>query len=147
MLVRFWCKFGATLYVSVLTIFTISNGTLKTQRDNYLSYIQKALICRAFCFIWTVEDVGPYEVSLCWIREGRPLPYGRRILYIVGEAFRLPFSKGGSICKNSAVLFTFWEFYGIIIWGSYLLDKLEFDERRLLICRKISSTEISKNNM
>ena len=31
-----------------------------------------------------------------------------------------------SICKNSAVLFTFWEFYGIIIGGSYLLDKLEF---------------------
>ena len=25
----FCCKFGATLYVSVLTIFTISNGTLK----------------------------------------------------------------------------------------------------------------------
>ena len=34
--------------------------------------------------------------------------------------------QGGSICKNSAVLFTFWEFYGIITLGSYLLDKLEF---------------------
>ena len=30
----FWCKFGATLYVSVLTIFTISNSVLKTRRDN-----------------------------------------------------------------------------------------------------------------
>ena len=30
--------------------------------------------------------------------------------------------------RNQIVLFTFWEFYGIIIWGSYLLDKLEFDE-------------------
>ena len=28
----------------------------------------------------------------------------------------------------SAVLFTFCEFYGIITLGSYLLDKLEFDE-------------------
>ena len=28
---RFWCKFGATLYA---TIFTISNGIAKTQRDN-----------------------------------------------------------------------------------------------------------------
>ena len=27
-----------------------------------------------------------------------------------------------------AVLFTFWGFFGIIILGSYLLDKLEFDE-------------------
>ena len=29
-----WCKFGATLYRAILTIFTISNGTLKTRRDN-----------------------------------------------------------------------------------------------------------------
>jgi hypothetical protein len=29
--------------------------------------------------------------------------------------------------RNRAVLFTFWEFYGIIILGSYLLDKLEFN--------------------
>ena len=28
-----------------------------------------------------------------------------------------------------AVLFTFWEFYGIITLGSYLLDKLEFGEQ------------------
>ena len=40
----------------------------------------------------------------------------------------LPYKYGGSICKNSAVLFTFWNFYGIIILGNYLLDKLEFDE-------------------
>ena len=30
--------------------------------------------------------------------------------------------------KNLAVLFTFWNFYGIIILSGYLLDKLEFDE-------------------
>ena len=30
--------------------------------------------------------------------------------------------------KNSAVLFTFHRFYGIITLGDYLLDKLEFDE-------------------
>ena len=29
--------------------------------------------------------------------------------------------------KNSAVLFTFWKFYDIIILGGYLLDKLKFD--------------------
>ena len=33
-----------------------------------------------------------------------------------------PTNKGGSICKNSAVLFTFYRFYGII----QLIDKLEF---------------------
>ena len=32
--------------------------------------------------------------------------------------------------KNLAVLFTFWNFYGIIILDGYLLDKLEFDEWR-----------------
>ena len=36
---------------------------------------------------------------------------------------------GGSICKNSAVLFTFFGGYGIIILGGYLLDKLEFVEK------------------
>ena len=35
-----------------------------------------------------------------------------------------PYGKGGSICKNSAALFTFYRFYGII----QLIDKLEFDE-------------------
>ena len=50
-----------------------------------------------------------------------------------------PTVKGGSICKNSAVLFTFCEFYGIITLGSYLLDKLKFDfsntskQRRIFI--------------
>ena len=37
----FWCKFGATLYRAILTIFTISNGILKTQRDNLLFLIYK----------------------------------------------------------------------------------------------------------
>jgi hypothetical protein len=35
-----------------------------------------------------------------------------------------PTDNGGSICKNSAVLFTFCRFYGII----QLIDKLEFDK-------------------
>ena len=30
-----WCKFGATLYQTIFTIFTISNGIAKTPRDNY----------------------------------------------------------------------------------------------------------------
>ena len=34
MLVQSWCKFGATLYATILTIFTISNGVLKPPRDN-----------------------------------------------------------------------------------------------------------------
>jgi len=37
----FWCKFGATLYRAILTIFTISNGVLKTQRDKFLFLIYK----------------------------------------------------------------------------------------------------------
>ena len=32
-----------------------------------------------------------------------------------------------------AVLFAFWNFYGIITLGSYLLDKLEFDEVNIMI--------------
>ena len=28
------------------------------------------------CRTLRVRGAGPYEVSLCWIREGRPLPYG-----------------------------------------------------------------------
>ena len=39
-----------------------------------------------------------------------------------------PYAKGGSICKNSDVLFTFWSFYDIIISVICLIDKLEFDE-------------------
>ena len=33
------------------------------------------------------------------LREGRPLPYGVCVSF-VGEAFRLPFSMNGSVCKN-----------------------------------------------
>ena len=49
---RFWCKFGATLYAMILTIFTISNGTLKTPRDKLLFLIHKKLCYgRAFCYV------------------------------------------------------------------------------------------------
>ena len=37
-----------------------------------------------------------------------------------------PTERAVQFLKNPAVLFTFWNFYGIIILGSYLLDKLEF---------------------
>ena len=64
MLVGSWCKFGATLYDTILTIFTISheitryltiftisNGTAKTPRDKLLFLIYKKLCFgRAFCF-------------------------------------------------------------------------------------------------
>ena len=43
-------------------------------------------------------------------------------LTAVGAVFR----RAVQFVKNPAVLFTFWNFYGIIISGSYLLDKLEF---------------------
>ena len=43
------------------------------------------------------------------------------------------FFHGGSICKNSAVLFAFRGFYGIIIFGSYLLDKLKFAGEIMII--------------
>ena len=36
--------------------------------------------------------------------------------------------QGPNISFFLVVLFTFWNIYGIIILGSYLLDKLEFDE-------------------
>ena len=36
---------------------------------------------------------------------------------------------GGSICKDLSRPFYFFEFYGIIILGGYLLDKLEVDEK------------------
>ena len=64
---RFWCKFGATLYA---TILTISNSTLKSQRDNFDlgSKLQKALrITRsAFCYLLD-EPVGKFmaQVNLC----------------------------------------------------------------------------------
>ena len=47
-----------------------------------------------------------------------------------------PTNKGGSICKNSAVLFTFHRFYGII----QLIDKLEFDEVFLMKLRLVKAS-------
>ena len=34
-----------------------TNGVAKTPRDKFLSYIQKALLCRAFCVLWAVQFV------------------------------------------------------------------------------------------
>ena len=68
--------------------------------------LSKAIYCNSKCVYHVLTQIV-YNVTL--------------------DTMVAPTDKGGSICKNSAVLFTFWEFYGIIIWGSYLLDKLEFD--------------------
>ena len=47
------------------------------------------------------------------------------LIYLIAAGVNpRPTFMGGSICKNSAVLFTFHRFYGII----QLIDKLEFDE-------------------
>ena len=46
----------------------------------------------------------------------------------ISSAFADFITAGDFILLYSAVLFTFCEFHGIIIWGSYLLDKLEFFE-------------------
>ena len=37
-----WCKFSATLYATILTIFTISNSVLKTARDklSHMGFIE-----------------------------------------------------------------------------------------------------------
>ena len=51
MLVRFWCKFGATLYAKILAMFTISNGVAKTPKDNLLFLIYKKL-CYAGLFVF-----------------------------------------------------------------------------------------------
>ena len=59
---RFWCKFGATFYRAILTIFTISNSVLKTPRDNFdrRSKSAKMLrICGAFLL-----SLGRTEVQM-----------------------------------------------------------------------------------
>jgi len=64
MLVGSWCKFGATLYRTILTIFTISNSVLKTQRDNYpfgiISIYKKLCFGRAFCFLYGGGLLPPF---------------------------------------------------------------------------------------
>ena len=37
---RFWCKFGATLYATILTIFTISNGIVISSRPTMIALRQ-----------------------------------------------------------------------------------------------------------
>ena len=90
-------------------MFTISNTSAKTPRDKFLFLIYKSsAFGRAFCFI----TVGADSISA---------------RFLSGAYGMLPYKYGGSICKNSAVLFTFWNFYGKIILNGYMLDKLEFD--------------------
>jgi len=48
--------------------------------------------------------------------------------YFKSSDFFGAFLFAGSMCKNSAVLFTFWGIYGIITLVRCLIDKLEFDE-------------------
>ena len=67
MLVWSWCKFGATLYQTILTIFTISNGIAKTQRDNFdlWSKLAKNALLMQGIFCYLVEN---NELSLrAWI--------------------------------------------------------------------------------
>ena len=101
-----------------LTIFTISNGTLKTPRDKFLFLIYKKLCFgRAFCFVYTFLIVGVDVLG-----DPKERPNKRDVREVVPYKIRCVVQ----FVKNLAVLFTFWGFYGIIILGGYLLDKLEF---------------------
>ena len=87
--VECWCDFGATLYATILTIFTISNGTLKTPRDNFdqrSKLAKKVLLCRAF-FCYLLDELRGNEIRL---------------------------RREPNISLLSAVLFTFEQKYGII---------------------------------
>ena len=51
---RFWCKFGATLYQTILTMFAISNGVLKTPRDNFYLWLE---LQKSLCFGRVIFEV------------------------------------------------------------------------------------------
>ena len=88
----------------------------------YCFKIQKALLRQGLLFLHYLSIVGvdvlddPNESKLSGT-PGRssPTKSGREVQFV----------------KNPAVLFTFWNIYSIIIWGGYLLDKLEFDEENI----------------
>ena len=86
--VECWCDFGTTLYQTILTIFTISNGVLKTPRDNLCGiscgtnnscrtprialqffkvqmyfYTQKALLLQSFCVSLRAIRESPLRIS------------------------------------------------------------------------------------
>ena len=98
-----WCKFGATLYRAILTIFTTSNGVLKTRRDHYpfgIISIQNSTHSWVLFFFFVGETCG-------LPRANAVRPYG------VGDTLVPPFlfmnfsarssphtSIGGSICKE-----------------------------------------------
>ena len=50
-----WCKFGATLYRSILTIFTISNGIAKTPRDKSKTFYKNS-VQTGFLFFWLIDE-------------------------------------------------------------------------------------------
>ena len=135
--VWFWCKFGATLYRAILTIFTISNGIAKTRRDNWFTNIlHNTNFAVGVVFLplrvilslsnFSVEDPvcssfdAASQFDFASLRSGWHDGKARA----TGEWNLGADLSGYSICKNSAVLFTFCRFYGIIL----LIDKLEFDE-------------------
>ena len=66
MMVRFWCKFGATFYATILTMFTISNGVVKTPRDNFdfWSKLQKALRITRSAFCYLLDELRCNEICL-----------------------------------------------------------------------------------
>ena len=98
---RFWCKFGATLYATILTIFTISNGIAKTLRDNYpkgIISIQKQHSFMGAVFLWEDESIHIVNDSA----------------FVVGEAISLPFAMAVQFVKKLSPLFTFCKNYGIM---------------------------------
>ena len=155
MLVWFWCKFGATLYQTILTIFTIShditryytiftisNGVAKTPRDNYpfgIISIQKQhllrwvlFFCRSVSF-WACRPFPskiPSALCLTLLCSSTSLRSAQDDTTEKHEAKPSGISerlrRAVQFVKNPAVLFTFGNFYDIITLGSYLLDKLEF---------------------
>ena len=89
-----------TIKLRYHTIFTISNGTLKTPRDNFLSYIQKALLTQGFLFfvfsiivgtgvldgpqnsLGTTDRPGRRSLQINIRREQAPRPTGAVRLYV-----------------------------------------------------------------
>ena len=120
MLVWFWRKFGATLYATILTIFTISNSVVKTPRDNLLFLIYKEL-CYAGLFV-IFKHLGHCNTE---ITSNIYVHIFKEYKAKMAESIEhdLLWSKRAvQFVKNWAVLFTFHHFYGII----QLIDKLEF---------------------
>ena len=128
MLVWSWCKCGATLYRAILTIFTISNGTLKTPRDNFdfwsnTKNAQLRLGIFYYLFelrnkLWLTYRASYDVLRTVWSTKGNQfITWGKIIT----------FAKRTSNFKlNFCIPFTFQKNYDIIKILLYLIKKLEF---------------------